>query len=56
MPTYCHNDNALSNAQPQQLPRLTQEQAEVLAIVVMDGMANVTTLEELGIGDGSAAV
>jgi hypothetical protein len=26
-------------AQPEQLPRLTQEQAEVLAIVIADGMA-----------------
>jgi chromosome segregation and condensation protein ScpB len=26
--------------QPRQLPRVTQEQAEVLAIVIMEGMAN----------------
>jgi hypothetical protein len=33
--------------QPQQLPRLTQEQAEVLAIVVMDGMATRRRIEEV---------
>ncbi|MDQ6898360.1 MAG: SMC-Scp complex subunit ScpB [Candidatus Dormibacteraeota bacterium] len=33
--------------QPQQLPRLTQEQAEVLAIVVMDGMATRKRIEEV---------
>ena len=33
--------------QPQQLPRLTQEQAEVLAIVIMDGMATRRRIEEL---------
>jgi chromosome segregation and condensation protein ScpB len=32
--------------QPQQLPRLTQEQAEVLAIVVLDGMAPRKRIEE----------
>jgi transcriptional regulator with XRE-family HTH domain len=32
---------------PQQLPRLTQEQAEVLAIVVMDGMATRRRIEEV---------
>jgi chromosome segregation and condensation protein ScpB/DNA-binding XRE family transcriptional regulator len=33
--------------QPQQLPRLTQEQAEVLAIVIMDGMATRRRIEEV---------
>jgi chromosome segregation and condensation protein ScpB/DNA-binding XRE family transcriptional regulator len=33
--------------QPQQLPRLTQEQAEVLAIVVLDGMATRKRIEEV---------
>ena len=47
MPPYCHNDNVLSNAQPQQLPRLTQEQAEVLAIVIADGMATRRRIEEV---------
>ncbi len=31
--------------QPQQLPRLTQEQAEVLAIVISDGMATRRRIE-----------
>ena len=33
---------------PERLPRLTQEQAEVLAIVVMDGMATRRRIEEEG--------
>jgi chromosome segregation and condensation protein ScpB len=33
--------------QPQQLPRLSQEQAEVLAIVVSDGMATRRRIEEV---------
>jgi chromosome segregation and condensation protein ScpB/DNA-binding XRE family transcriptional regulator len=33
--------------QPERLPRLTQEQAEVLAIVVMDGMASRRRIEEV---------
>jgi chromosome segregation and condensation protein ScpB len=33
--------------QPERLPRLTQEQAEVLAIVVMDGMATRRRIEEV---------
>jgi chromosome segregation and condensation protein ScpB len=33
--------------QPEQLPRLTQEQGEVLAIVIMDGMASRRRIEEL---------
>jgi chromosome segregation and condensation protein ScpB len=33
--------------QPEQLPRLTQEQAEVLAIVISDGMATRRRIEEL---------
>jgi chromosome segregation and condensation protein ScpB len=33
--------------QPEQLPRLTQEQAEVLAIVIMDGMATRRRIEEV---------
>src|SRR2546426_8629342 len=33
--------------QPQQLPRLTQEQAEVLAIVISDGMATRRRIEEV---------
>ncbi len=33
--------------QPQQLPRLTQEQAEVLAIVISDGMASRRRIEEV---------
>jgi transcriptional regulator with XRE-family HTH domain len=34
-------------AQPQQLPRLSQEQAEVLAIVISDGMATRRRIEEI---------
>jgi len=33
--------------QPEQLPRITQEQAEVLAIVIMDGMASRRRIEEV---------
>ena len=33
--------------QPQQLPRLTREQAEVLAIVIADGMATRRRIEEV---------
>jgi chromosome segregation and condensation protein ScpB/DNA-binding XRE family transcriptional regulator len=33
--------------QPERLPRLTQEQAEVLAIVIMDGMASRRRIEEV---------
>jgi chromosome segregation and condensation protein ScpB/DNA-binding XRE family transcriptional regulator len=33
--------------QPEQLPRLTQEQAEVLAIVISDGMATRRRIEEV---------
>ena len=33
--------------QPQQLPRLTQEQAEVLAIVISDGTATRRRIEEV---------
>jgi chromosome segregation and condensation protein ScpB len=33
--------------QPEQLPRLTQEQAEVLAIVIADGMATRRRIEEV---------
>src|SRR6202022_628662 len=33
--------------QPERLPRLTQEQAEILAIVIMDGMATRRRIEEL---------
>jgi chromosome segregation and condensation protein ScpB len=33
--------------QPQQLPRLSQEQAEVLAIVISDGMATRRRIEEV---------
>jgi chromosome segregation and condensation protein ScpB/DNA-binding XRE family transcriptional regulator len=33
--------------QPEQLPRLTQEHAEVLAIVIMDGMATRRRIEEV---------
>ena len=33
--------------QPEKLPRLTQEQAEVLAIVIMDGMATRRRIEEV---------
>jgi chromosome segregation and condensation protein ScpB len=33
--------------EPQQLPRLTPEQAEVLAIVVMEGMATRRRIEEV---------
>src|SRR5207245_1281662 len=33
--------------QPERLPRLTQEQAEVLAIVVMEGMATRRRIEEV---------
>src|SRR6202022_2876249 len=33
--------------QPEQLPRLTQEQAEVLAIVIVDGMATRRRIEEV---------
>jgi hypothetical protein len=33
--------------QPQQLPRLSQEQAEVLAIVILDGMATRRRIEEV---------
>jgi Segregation and condensation complex subunit ScpB len=33
--------------QPQQLPRLTQEQADILAIVIMDGMATRRRIEEV---------
>jgi segregation and condensation protein B len=33
--------------QPERLPRLTQEQAEVLAIVIMDGMATRRRIEEV---------
>jgi chromosome segregation and condensation protein ScpB len=33
--------------QPEQLPRLTQEQAEVLAIVITDGMATRRLIEEV---------
>jgi chromosome segregation and condensation protein ScpB/DNA-binding XRE family transcriptional regulator len=33
--------------QPEQLPRLTQEQAEVLAIVISDGMASRRRIEEV---------
>jgi hypothetical protein len=33
--------------QPQQLPRLTQDQAEVLAIVISDGMATRRRIEEV---------
>jgi hypothetical protein len=46
--------------QRQQVPRLTQEQAEVLAIVVMDGLASRRRIEEvrgaaaLSIGAGGA--
>jgi chromosome segregation and condensation protein ScpB len=32
---------------PQQLPRLTQDQAEVLAIVTSDGMATTRRIEEV---------
>jgi chromosome segregation and condensation protein ScpB len=32
---------------PEQLPRLTQEQAEVLAIVISDGMASRRRIEEV---------
>jgi hypothetical protein len=34
--------------QPERLPRLIQEQAEVLAIVIMDGMAARRRIEEVG--------
>jgi chromosome segregation and condensation protein ScpB len=33
--------------QPEKLPGLTQEQAEVLAIVIMDGMATRRRIEEM---------
>src|SRR2546422_687808 len=33
--------------QPEQLPRLTQEQAEVLAIVIMDGIATGRRIKEV---------
>jgi chromosome segregation and condensation protein ScpB len=33
--------------QPERLPRLTQEQAEVLAVVIMDGMATRRRIEEV---------
>jgi chromosome segregation and condensation protein ScpB len=33
--------------QPESLPRLTQEQAEVLAIVILDGMATRRRIEEV---------
>jgi hypothetical protein len=32
--------------QPEQLPRLTQEQGEVLAVVIMDGEATTATVHE----------
>jgi chromosome segregation and condensation protein ScpB len=33
--------------QPEKLPGLTQEQAEVLAVVIMDGMATRRRIEEM---------
>jgi chromosome segregation and condensation protein ScpB len=41
-------DDAVAQlVQPERLPRLSQEQAEVLAIVVMDGMATRRRIEEV---------
>ena len=41
------HDTVAHLVQPERLPRLTQEQAEVLAIVIMDGMATRRRIEEV---------
>ncbi|MDQ6898655.1 MAG: SMC-Scp complex subunit ScpB [Candidatus Dormibacteraeota bacterium] len=41
------HDTVSQLVQPERLPRLTQEQAEVLAIVIMDGMASRRRIEEV---------
>ena len=48
------HDAVAKLVQPEQLSRLTQEQAEVLAIVIMEGMATRRRIEEVrGAGEMS---
>jgi chromosome segregation and condensation protein ScpB/DNA-binding XRE family transcriptional regulator len=46
-PTNRFHEAVAQLVQPERLPRLTQEQAEVLAIVIMDGMATRRRIEEV---------
>jgi chromosome segregation and condensation protein ScpB len=41
------HDAVAQLVQPERLPRLTQEQAEVLSVVIMDGMASRRRIEEV---------
>jgi len=46
-PDRAFHDAVAQLVQPERLPRLTQEQAEVLAIVISDGMASRRRIEEV---------
>ena len=46
-PAKSFHETVAQLAQPVPLPRLTQDQAEVLAVVIMDGMASRKRIDEV---------